>query len=137
MKLKKTIEHKVKIENEYGDVYDIVLRPDDMVQMGLIGKAIKVFDDIEAPPVDDDLEKMLEVMEKVASDLKEVNSHLDMAFGLGFTEKMFKGSYAITMYDDFFNGIADQLEITERKAQQYIKERRKKVPQDHKPKDTL
>lgn len=139
MKVTNKLIHKFTVENEFGDKVDVTIRPDDMVQMGFLGRALKTFNDMETIVADeDDIEALLEQVEQLTETLKAVNKNLDLAFGPDFTETAFRGSYSLVMYDEFFEGLSRHLNITEGKAKDYVKQRRRQALQDHKkPKDTL
>lgn len=137
MKIRKELEKAIKVIAPSGNETSIRIRPDDMVQMGAITKAIKLFEDTEVKIIDNDIDKMIVELERIGETLDEVNKYLDMAFGSGFSKSAFEGEYSYLMYDDFFTGLAENLDSLEGEVQKYIKEKRKKVPQDHKQKDTL
>ena len=136
MKVTSKLAHRFTIENEDGDQYEVTMRPDDMVQMGFIGKAIKAYDSIETQEVGDEIDTLLAQLDDIKEKLTDTNKYLDLAFG-DFTAKLFKGSYSITMYEALFEGLTKHMDITERKTKEYVDKRRRATLQDHKPKDTL
>jgi len=146
MKLKKEFTHKITIKNDYGDEAEVLLVADDIIQSNAIVKAsVKlndivelIKDDYKRVTEEEDLASASEILNKMEIAFREINEQFDIAFGEGFSKKMFRGRMSITIYDSFFEQIFGEVEELQKKANAYIdKKRREALVQDHKPKDTL